>query len=294
MGFNLQNWSRTTASANEPITALQVSGTIGAPRVYTYSPATDSQATIEGSGYFNSVAGDLVTGDVILSYSANDGTWVWLTATNSTGTAAGVITTSVFAAAGTVGTSNITNNAVTYAKIQQASAGDVLLANPTGSAANYEEITLGNGLAFSGTTLELLPSFTNVASGTLSSANLVAMYATPISLISAPGSNLSIVIHKFELEYVKVTTAYATDSGSVFLTYGSSAHAAANPATAGIALTGLTDQTVSTLSAAGGAITGLALTAVTDTAVFISNTSGALATGDGTAKYNIWYSVISA
>jgi hypothetical protein len=43
-------------------------------------------------------------------------------------------------------------NKVTYAKIQQASA-HVLIGNPTGSTANVSEITLGSGLAFSGTTL---------------------------------------------------------------------------------------------------------------------------------------------
>jgi hypothetical protein len=44
-------------------------------------------------------------------------------------------------------------NKVTYAKIQQTSAGSVLLGNPTGSAANPSEITLGAGLSFSGSTL---------------------------------------------------------------------------------------------------------------------------------------------
>jgi hypothetical protein len=43
-------------------------------------------------------------------------------------------------------------NKVTYAKMQQASA-STILGNPTGSLANVSEITLGSGLAFSGTTL---------------------------------------------------------------------------------------------------------------------------------------------
>jgi len=42
---------------------------------------------------------------------------------------------------------------ITYAKIQNTSAGSVLLGNPTGSAAAPSEITLGAGLSFSGTTL---------------------------------------------------------------------------------------------------------------------------------------------
>ncbi|WP_435018503.1 hypothetical protein TA3x_000477 [Tundrisphaera sp. TA3] len=46
----------------------------------------------------------------------------------------------------------IAANKVTYGKIQQASGG-TLLGNPTGSAANVQEIAIGAGLAFSGSTL---------------------------------------------------------------------------------------------------------------------------------------------
>lgn len=51
-----------------------------------------------------------------------------------------------------VTTVKLNNNAVTYAKIQQASA-TTLLGNPTGAPANVSEITLGVGLSFAGTVL---------------------------------------------------------------------------------------------------------------------------------------------
>lgn len=54
--------------------------------------------------------------------------------------------------ANVVTTTTINNSAVTYAKIQNETA-STLLGNPTGSTAAPSEITLVNGLAFSGTTL---------------------------------------------------------------------------------------------------------------------------------------------
>ena len=121
MALTIQTWGRASVSANEPITTLQNGSVIGAPRIYTYV-SVDTQAVMAGAGYFNAgvanqgVSQDLVTGDIILGYSKTDATWVWYTAVNT----AGVITTSVFAAAAAVGTGNIDNLAVTTAKLADA------------------------------------------------------------------------------------------------------------------------------------------------------------------------------
>lgn len=63
-------------------------------------------------------------------------------------------------------TTTITNAAVTYEKIQNESA-STLLGNPTGSAAAPSEITLGNGLAFSGTTVTALRTTSAISPYTL-------------------------------------------------------------------------------------------------------------------------------
>jgi len=106
-----------------------------------YGSPTDTTATISGANYFLSMYADLSVGDWIL--------------VNGTDASEILGCTNIFfhrcnnwqfAASGTVGTANIINNAVTYAKIQEASAGSVLLGNPTGGAANYSEVTLGNGI----------------------------------------------------------------------------------------------------------------------------------------------------
>lgn len=67
--------------------------------------------------------------------------------TIGTGAFTGDVTTSANSFATT-----ISNNAVTYGKIQQASA-SIILGNPTGSPANVSEITLGTNLSFSGSVL---------------------------------------------------------------------------------------------------------------------------------------------
>ena len=61
-----------------------------------------------------------------------------------------------------VGTAQLATSAVTYAKLQNESA-STLLGNPTGSAAAPSEITLGSGLAFSGTTLVVSGAVTSVS-----------------------------------------------------------------------------------------------------------------------------------
>ena len=75
----------------------------------------------------------------------------------------------------------IASHAVTYAKMQQAST-VTLLGNPTGGAANIQEITLGSGLSFSGTTLTATGSGGTVTSISVVSANgFAGTVATPTS-----------------------------------------------------------------------------------------------------------------
>lgn len=75
-----------------------------------------------------------------------------ITALTGPVTASGTGSVATTITANAITTTTINNNAVTYAKIQQVSAGS-LLGNPTGSTANVSEITLGTNLSFSGSVL---------------------------------------------------------------------------------------------------------------------------------------------
>lgn len=86
-GFQLQCWSRSSVSANEPNQSN--SGVVaGCYREYLYYSPVDTQATVAASGYFNSVAYDLVTNDLIRVFSLSEETYVTYYVTNT----AGVIT----------------------------------------------------------------------------------------------------------------------------------------------------------------------------------------------------------
>jgi len=73
-----------------------------------------------------------------------------------------------------VSTAKLADDAVTYSKFQNISADNRLLGRASTGAGNAEEITLGTGLSFSGTTL-------NVSAGTVTS---VAVGGLPLSVVN--------------------------------------------------------------------------------------------------------------
>ena len=296
MAFTLKTWSRSTTSANEPID-LQQDGTtyFGGPRVYTYV-STDTQATIAAANYFNTVAGDLVTGDVILSYSITDGTQVWLAVTNSNSYATpfgGNITVAGFSSASPINTADITNNAVTYAKFQQVAAVS-LVGNPTGGLANAEGITLGAGLDFTGTTLEVSASLAQYAQVAMTAAEFNGMYAAPKLLVAAPGANKLIVLDKILLNQTFVSASYAA-GGVVAPQYDSTVQGAGTAASdttiAAATINGIASNSIVGLR---GLIAVTASAALINKGIYLSNATGAFTTGDGTWTVDVWYHTVSA
>lgn len=291
MAFTIANWTCVSSSLNqgqETVTPFGGSPTVlNAPNLFTYGSPTDALATIAGANYFLSEYASLSVGDIIIA-NGTDVSNMYIVATSSS---AGV-TVNSFTASGSVATANIQNNAVTYAKIQQASAGNVLLGNPTGSAANFEEVTLGNGLDFASTALELKPSYLNVVEVSLTAAQFNGMYATPVQVLAAPGANKAIIINHAVLNMTFVSAQYAA-GGAVGLQYGNTDHLGGVAASATEAATDFTGASASTLFRFGGGLsTGAAISAAANAAVYISNATAAFTTGDSTFKLWVWYEVI--
>jgi hypothetical protein len=291
MSFTINNWTCVSSSLNqgqETITPYGGSSTVeNAPNIFMYGSPNDTAATIGGSNYFLAQYASLSVGDWIMGFGTDASFILQVTAVSSTS-----VTTETAGFSSSVGTANIINNAVTYAKIQEASAGNVLLGNPTGSAANYEEVTLGNGLDFASTALELKPSYLNVVEVSLTAAQFNGMYATPVQVIAAPGANKAIIINHAVLNMTFVSAQYAA-GGAVGLQYGSSAHLAGAAASATEAATDFTGAAASTLFRFGGGLsTGAAVSSAANAAVYISNATAAFTTGDSTFKLWLWYEVI--
>lgn len=291
MAFTIANWACISSSLNqgqETVTPFGGSPTVlNSQNVFSYASPTDTVATINAANYFLSQYKSLLVGDWIL-VNGTDGSEILVVVTSSSSG----VTTAGFSASGTVNTANIVNNAVTYAKFQQASAADVLLGNPTGGAANYQEVTLGNGLDFNSTALELNPQFLNHVEVSLTAAQFNGMYATPVQVIAAPGANKAIVVDSVLLNMTYGAAQFAA-GGAVGLQYGNTAHLAGAPASATEAATDFTGASASTLFRIGGGLsTGALVSAAANTAVYISNATAAFTTGDSTFKCHVWYKVI--
>lgn len=120
MAFLLTNWTEANVSFNCGATS-NTSPAEGGPNLYTYQSYTDNVAAIGASNYFAPVVFSVQVGDIIIA-NGTDASNLFVIASVDTDT--GTVTTSSFTAAGSVGTANIENGAVTNAKVNAAAAID--------------------------------------------------------------------------------------------------------------------------------------------------------------------------
>jgi hypothetical protein len=132
---------------------------------------------------------------------------------------------------------------------------------------------------------------------TLTRANILAMYATPIELLAPPGVGKIYVVHKASFAYTYGVSAI-DDGGDIVLQYDNDAQGAGTNALSGDAgaalIAGAVISGVTFLDGSNDAI----LTAITNDQLCISNKTGAFTDADGlatgTLEVNIWYSIIGS
>lgn len=280
MAFELYNWTCVSTSLSQPeVTAPIFPGTSpvvqNAPNLYMYFSGADSVATISGANYFLAQYASLGVGDVIIVIGSDASTMLQVTAVSNT-----TVTTVSFTPAGTVGTSNITNNAVTFAKMQQLPTVS-LVGNATGGTANPESITLGNGLSFNGTALQVNGGLAQQAVVNLTLSQWLGMFATPVQLLPAPGVGLMNIVDSLYVNYV-FGSANLVGGGVVGAQYGTTIHLGGEAASATEAATDYTAAAANTMFRIGGGLgTGAGTAAAINAAITLSNATAAFTVGTG-------------
>ncbi len=129
---------------------------------------------------------------------------------------------------------------------------------------------------------------------TLSSANLKAMYATPVLMIPAQGAHTIIVIHDVFYELVFTTPAYTGgNSGQIVLQYGNAAHAAGpNYANYSGTLLIVTSNYINVGLEINNNLSG-AISGMINTAIYASNITSAYAAGNSVVNCTMFYSIIN-
>lgn len=294
MTFTLSNWACISEALNqgqETVTPYGGSPTVeNAPNIFMYGSPNDTVATISAANYFLPQYASLSVGDWILGNGTDASFSLIVTAVSSTS-----VTTASTGLTTSIGTANIVNGAVTYAKIQNVAA-DSLLGNPTGAPHVVEEITLGPGLSFSGTTLQVAGgSLVQQVTVPMTLVQFLGMYATPFQVLAAPGAGLMNIVDSVYIN-LSYGSAALVGGGVVGLQYGNSAHLAGPAGSSTEAAADFIAAAANTMfRIAGGLSTGVTTSVAINTALFISNATAPFTGGTGdTFNVVVNYRTVSA
>ncbi len=261
---------------------------------FVFVPGVTLPTVIGDLAMFDSTNGNLadsgiVAADVMTNALASGHLFV--------GSAGGVATDVALSGDATLiasGALTIADDAVTYAKLQDAAADNVLLGNPGGgAAAEYKEVTLGNGLQFSGGALQIPLAQRRYATVDVALVDFLAMSVTPVQILAAPTSGLINIVHDLVIN-MHYGSAHLANGGAVGLQYGNTAALGGPPASATEAGTDYTSAGASTVfRIEGGLGTGVAVVGTAATAIYLSNDTAPFITGTGaTFTVDVWYSTV--
>ena len=129
----------------------------------------------------------------------------------------------------------------------------------------------------------------------LSSANIKAMYATPVVIIPAKGPHTIIVLHDVFYEFVYTAPVYTggDGNGAFLLQYGNTIHGGGvNLAQYAPSLLTNTQNVVNQSQEINLNLSG-SISGMINTAIYASNTVAAYAAGNGLVNMTLFYSVIN-
>lgn len=290
MAFTIANWGCQQPSMNAGQETIVPFGGVSTVEntcnVFTYVSPNDAVATIVAANYFLSQHATLSVGDIIWGSGTDASFAVQVTAVSSTS-----VTVASMGLTTSIGTANIVDDAVTYAKLQDAAADNVILGNPGGGVgAEFVEVPLGNGLAFSSSALAIPNTNLIYATVAITAAQFNGMYATPKLLVAAPGANKLLVLDKLDLLMTYVSANYAA-GGVVAVQYDSTAN--------GAGVIASSTQTAASFQAAASTgfpfnmgIVAQTFSTCVNKGFYLSNVTGAFTTGDSTFVAHIWYKII--
>jgi hypothetical protein len=124
----------------------------------------------------------------------------------------------------------------------------------------------------------------------LTAANMIAMYTTPVVLLAAPGTGKVITINKVLFAITRTSTAF-TGGGAAIIQYDSTANGGGtNACDSTLASTVITGSSGASYSTRNGAVISDS-SAIANKGIYISNATAVFAAGTGTAVVDLYYTV---
>lgn len=120
----------------------------------------------------------------------------------------------------------------------------------------------------------------------LTAANLIAMFTTPVSLLPAPGAGYASLVDQIAFEMNASSTAFTGGGGVNFIYHGTSTAVAGLMGSAVVTAGPGTTLTLLTPIQSG-------ITVPANTGLDVTNISSAFATGTGSARIHLRYRVVT-